>query len=65
MTAIHTDAEKELKRGSFGYTDMQLYKFKFAYVKPYLKELSIILFLMISFSISTALGTVIIQTTID
>ena len=65
MTAIHTDAEKELKRGSFGYTDMQLYKFMFAYVKPYLKELSIILILMISFSISTALGPVIIQTTID
>ena len=37
----------------------------FAYVKPYLKELSIILILMISFSISTALGPVIIQTTID
>ena len=51
MTAIHTDAEKELKRGSFGYTDMQLYKFMFAYVKPYFKELSIILILMISFSI--------------
>ena len=63
--SIHTDAEKESKRGSFGYSDMQLYKFMFSYVTPYVKELSFVLFLMIIFSMATAIGPIILKTTID
>ncbi|MHA2503761.1 MAG: ABC transporter ATP-binding protein [Candidatus Kariarchaeaceae archaeon] len=65
MSAIHTDADKELKRGSFGYSDMELYKFMFGYVTPYIKELTIILLLMIIFSIATAVGPIILMSTID
>jgi len=63
--SIHTDAEKESKRGSFGYSDMQLYKFMFKYVTPYLHELLIILGLMIVYSLATAVGPIILKTTID
>ena len=39
--AIHTDAEKESKRGQFGYSDIFLYKFMFRYLLPYKRDLII------------------------
>ena len=63
--SIHTDADRELPRGSFGYSDMFLYRFMFHYRKPYKKELSIILLYMILFAISTAAGPILLMVVID
>lgn len=61
----HTDADKEDKRGSFGYSDMFLYKFMFSYVKPFKGMVSTILGYMIVFALITAIGPLLIFSTID
>ena len=58
--AIHTDADKEIRRGSFGYSDIFLYKFMFSYMIKYKKELIITGILMVLFSIFTVAGPLII-----
>ncbi len=61
----HHDADKEQKKGSFGYTDMQLYKFMFKYALPYKRELLILLVYMVFFSITTSIGPLLIKLAID
>ena len=63
--SIHADAVKESKRGSFGYSDIFLYKFMFRYMIPYKKELAIILIYMFLFAISTAAGPILLMVVID
>ncbi len=53
---IHDDAEAESARGSFGYSDRQLYRFMFGYLTPFKSEVIVILVLMLFFSITTALA---------
>ncbi len=62
---IHNDAEKEKEEGSFGYKDGDLYKFMFRYALKYKKQLIIIIFFMLCFSLSTALAPILIQLLID
>ncbi|MHA2169506.1 MAG: ABC transporter ATP-binding protein [Candidatus Kariarchaeaceae archaeon] len=62
---IYSDADKEEARGSFGYSDIFLYKFMFNYVKPYKRDLSVILLLMITFAIATAIGPILLMITIN
>ncbi|MCY3411077.1 MAG: ABC transporter ATP-binding protein [Candidatus Heimdallarchaeota archaeon] len=61
----HTDAAKETKRGSFGYSDMFLYKFMFSYVKKYMREVVIILISMGLNALLTASGPLLLFVTID
>ncbi|MHA1910845.1 MAG: ABC transporter ATP-binding protein [Candidatus Kariarchaeaceae archaeon] len=61
----HHDADKEQKKGSFGYTDMQLYKFMFRYAIPYKRELLILLVYMVFFSVTTSIGPLLIKLAID
>lgn len=63
--AIHADSEKETKRGDFGYSDMFLFKFMFSYMMPYKRELAVTLIFMVIFSITTALGPIILLNSID
>lgn len=62
---MHTDAEEESKRGSFGYTDMQLYKFMFSYIIPYKRDLIIISIYMILYSLVTSLSPLLILVSIN
>lgn len=62
---LHSDAEKEKAKGSFGYTDGHLYRFMFEYAKPYKKELSIVLVYMLILAGVTAVTPVILLTAID
>lgn len=58
--AIHSDSDKETKRGDFGYSDTFLYKFMFSYMKPFKKELIVTFFLMLIFSLSIVIGPIIL-----
>ena len=62
---IHTDAEKEDKRGSFGYSDMFLYKFMFSYMAKYKKELIVTGFLIVLYSIFTVEAPILIGDAIN
>ena len=62
---MHADAEKETKKGDFGYSDTFLYKFMFSYMRPYTSELLKVLFLMITISVLTILGPVLLSKAID
>ncbi|MFW9929569.1 MAG: ABC transporter transmembrane domain-containing protein, partial [Candidatus Thorarchaeota archaeon] len=64
-TAIHSDAEKEEQRGTFGYTDTELYKFMFRYALPYKKEIVITLLLMLLISIFTVGGPLLLMRAVD
>jgi ATP-binding cassette subfamily B protein len=63
--AIHTDAEKETKRGQFGYSDFFLYKFMFSYMSPFKKQLVVTFILIVIFSITTILGPLILLNAIN
>lgn len=63
--AIHTDADKEERRGSFGYSDIFLYKFMFSYMTKYKKELIITAILIFLFSIFTVASPIIIGNAIN
>ena len=63
--AIHTDADKEDKRGSFGYSDMFLYKFMFNYMAKYKKELMITGVLIVFYSIFTVEAPILIGNAIN
>ena len=63
--SIHADADKESKRGSFGYSDIFLYKFMFRYVMPYKRELTIILAYMLGTSLLAIVGPILLMSTID
>ena len=63
--SIHADADKESKRGSFGYSDVFLYKFMFRYVMPYKRELIIILMYMLGTSLLAIVGPILLMSTID
>lgn len=63
--SIHADAEKESKRGSFGYSDIFLYKFMFRYVTPYKRELIVILGYMLVTSLLAIVGPILLMSTID
>ncbi len=63
--AIHTDADKEDKRGSFGYSDIFLYKFMFSYMTKYKKELVFTSVLIILYSIFTVEAPIIIGNAIN
>ncbi|MHA2029375.1 MAG: ABC transporter transmembrane domain-containing protein, partial [Candidatus Kariarchaeaceae archaeon] len=65
MSSIHTDAEKEEARGSFGYSDWELVKFMFGYITPYKRKVIVILMLMFMFAISTALAPLLLFISID
>jgi ATP-binding cassette subfamily B protein len=58
--AIHTDADKELKKGSFGYSDIYLFKFMFSYMKQYKKELILTGFFIVLYSIFTVIAPIIL-----
>ncbi|MFV2014352.1 MAG: ABC transporter ATP-binding protein [Candidatus Heimdallarchaeota archaeon] len=62
---IHDDSEAESARGSFGYSDWQLYRFMFGYLTPYKSEVIVILFLMLFYSITTAAAPLILFITIN
>ena len=62
---IHTDADKEEARGSFGYSDIFLYKFMWKYMRPYKRELSYIFGLMVLFSMVTVAGPILLMLTIN
>ncbi len=62
---VHSDAFKEEARGTFGYSDMFLYKFMFTYVKPYKKEMGVILSIMIFYALVTAIGPLLLMITIN
>ena len=59
--AIHTDAEKEVRKGSFGYSDIYLYKFMFSYMSKYKKELTITGMLIVLYSIFTVAAPLILD----
>ena len=63
--AIHTDADKEDRRGSFGYSDMFLYKFMFSYMAKYKKELIITGILIFLYSIFTVEAPILIGNAIN
>ena len=63
--AIHTDSDKEERRGSFGYSDIFLYKFMFAYMAKYKKELIITGILIFLYSIFTVVAPLIIGNAIN
>lgn len=65
MSSIHTDADKEEARGSFGYSDWELIKFMFGYLKPYKREVGVILILMIMFALTTAIAPLMLFVSID
>lgn len=65
MSAIHSDASEESKRGSFGYSDWTLIKFMFSYITQYRREIGIILGLMMLYSFATAIGPIILMINID
>ena len=58
--AIHTDAEKETRKGSFGYSDIYLYKFMFSYMAKYKKELFVTGVLIVLYSIFTVAAPLIL-----
>ncbi|MDH5400989.1 MAG: ABC transporter ATP-binding protein/permease [Candidatus Heimdallarchaeota archaeon] len=60
----HSDAEKEKPRGSFGYSDIYLYKFMLSYLRPHVKELFKIFIYMIISAIATSAGPIILMVTI-
>ncbi len=62
--SIHTDAEKESARGSFGYSDLELIKFMFGYANQYRREILVTLLYMILFSASTVVGPLILAAAI-
>ena len=59
--AIHTDAEKEVRKGSFGYSDIYLYKFMFSYMVKYKKELTITGILIVLYSVFTVAAPLILD----
>jgi ATP-binding cassette, subfamily B, multidrug efflux pump len=63
--SIHADAFKETSKGSFGYSDWFLYKNMFSYTKLYRKELAIVFAHMIVFTITTAVGPLILLYSVD
>ncbi len=63
--SIHTDAQKETKRGSFGYKDSELYKFMLKYVLPYRRDVILVLLYMGLNSFFTVLGPMILMNAID
>ncbi len=65
MSQIHADADKESAKGSFGYSDWQLYKFMASYGRYYKKELFYLFLLMVGFTIATSLAPLILLTAID
>ncbi|MHA2362548.1 MAG: ABC transporter ATP-binding protein [Candidatus Hodarchaeales archaeon] len=64
-TTIHHDADKETKKGSFGYSDWFLYKFMFSYIIPYKREVIITLSYMLLVSIFTIYGPILLQRAVD
>lgn len=65
MTAMHHDAGKEAARGSFGYSDMQLFKFMLRYALPFKRELTTVFGYMVCFSLFTVAGPIVLMNTID
>lgn len=65
MSSIHTDADKEEARGSFGYSDWELIRFMFGYLRPYKRQVSVILVFMLSFATTTALAPLLLFISID
>ena len=63
--AIHSDADKEDIRGTFGYSDMYLYGFMFSYMKKYKKELAITGILIVLYSIFTVIAPLILANGIN
>ena len=62
---IHTDADKEDRRGSFGYSDLYLYKFMFRYALRYKKDFFKALIFMIVVSVVTVIGPLVLQQAIN
>ncbi|OLS26524.1 MAG: putative ABC transporter ATP-binding protein [Candidatus Heimdallarchaeota archaeon LC_2] len=63
--SIHSDSEKEEARGSFGYSDVELYRFMFGYLKPFKSEVVVILVLMVFFALATAIAPLLLFISID
>ncbi|OLS27234.1 MAG: putative multidrug resistance ABC transporter ATP-binding/permease protein YheH [Candidatus Heimdallarchaeota archaeon LC_3] len=63
--SIHADADKETKKGSFGYSDIQLYRFMFKFALPYKKEIINTLILMLLVSIFTVGGPLLLIKAVD
>ncbi len=63
--SIHTDAEKELPKGHFGYSDRELYKFMFDYAKPYRREILVTIFYMILYSVFTVIAPLLLLRAVD
>ncbi|MCH8906722.1 MAG: ABC transporter ATP-binding protein [Candidatus Heimdallarchaeota archaeon] len=63
--SIHTDSEREEKRGSFGYSDSFLFKFMFRYMTPYRAELILVSFIMLLFAMTTAVGPIVLMAAIN
>lgn len=63
--SMHTDSEREEKRGSFGYSDSFLFKFMFRYMTPYRAELILVSFIMLLFAITTAIGPIVLMAAIN
>jgi ATP-binding cassette subfamily B protein len=63
--AIHADADKETRRGTFGYSDTQLFRFIFSYALPYKREIGITLILMIFVAIFTVTGPLLLLKAVD
>ncbi|RMG42453.1 MAG: ABC transporter ATP-binding protein [Methanobacteriota archaeon] len=63
--SIHSDAEKELPKGHFGYSDQELYKFMFDYAKPYRREILVTIFYMILYSAFTVVAPLLILRAVD
>lgn len=63
--SIHTDAEKELPKGHFGYSDRELYKFMFDYAKPYKTEILITVFYMGLYSLFTVTAPLLLLRAVD
>jgi ATP-binding cassette subfamily B protein len=62
---MHADADKETKRGTFGYSDTQLFRFMFSYALPFKREIIITLILMVLVSIFTVAGPLLILKAVD
>ena len=62
---MHTDADKEDSRGSFGNSDLYLYKFMFSYALRYKKDFLKAVGIMIVVSVVTVIGPLILQQAVN
>ena len=63
--AIHHDADKESKKGSFGYGDLFLYKFMYRYIAPYRRQVIITLLYTVVVSFLTISGPILLLRAVD